>query len=210
MAGPYTRERLAEAAAGAATLTEAITALGADPRSATRRYLRERMRALDIDTSHFAPEGRRWSTETLTEAVAASRTMGEVLDRLGVPRVGGQHTHLSRRIKALGIDTSHFTGRADAGSARTRRTGQALLTRQEPGARRIPGARLRRAMLRAGVEDRCSGCGIPPWWRGQPLRLEVDHRDGDRSNNCPENLRLLCPNCHAATDTYRGRGKRAR
>ncbi|MCK1817347.1 HNH endonuclease [Streptomyces sp. XM4011] len=210
MAGPYTRERLAEAAAGAATLTEAIAALGADPRSPTRRYLRERMRALGIDTAHFTPENRRWSPEALAGAVAASQNMGEVLDRLGVPRVGGRHTHLSRRIRELGIDTSHFTGQARGGSAATRRTGPAILVRQDPGARRVPGARLRRAMLRAGIEDRCSGCGIPPAWRGQPLPLEVDHRDGDRNNNRPENLRLLCPNCHAATDTYRGRGKRTR
>ncbi|MET2717457.1 HNH endonuclease signature motif containing protein [Streptomyces harbinensis] len=210
MAGPYTRERLAEAAAGAATLTEAIAALGADPRSPTRRYLRERMRALGIDTVHFTPENRRWSPEQLTEAVAAARNMGEVLDRLGVPRVGGRHTHLSRRVRELGIDTSHFTGRTDVPPRRARRTPAEILVRQDSGARRIPGARLRRAMLRAGIEDRCSGCGIPPAWRGQPLPLEVDHRDGDRNNNRPENLRLLCPNCHAATDTYRGRGKRTR
>lgn len=29
--------------------------------------------------------------------------------------------------------------------------------------------------------------------------------NGDRTDNRLENLRLLCPNCHAQTDTYRGR-----
>ena len=28
--------------------------------------------------------------------------------------------------------------------------------------------------------------------------LEVHHIDGDRSNNEPENLRIICPNCHRA------------
>ncbi|MFE7013123.1 HNH endonuclease [Streptomyces sp. NPDC057651] len=42
---------------------------------------------------------------------------------------------------------------------------------------------------------------------GKPLRLEVDHLSGDWWDNRAENLRLLCPNCHAVTDTYRGRKK---
>jgi 5-methylcytosine-specific restriction endonuclease McrA len=35
--------------------------------------------------------------------------------------------------------------------------------------------------------------------------LELDHVNGDRADNRLENLRLVCPNCHAQTDTYRGR-----
>lgn len=35
--------------------------------------------------------------------------------------------------------------------------------------------------------------------------LQVDHMDGDSTNNCSSNLRLLCPNCHALTPTYGGR-----
>lgn len=37
--------------------------------------------------------------------------------------------------------------------------------------------------------------------------LEVDHIDGSHTNNHPDNLRLLCPNCHALTSTYRNRNK---
>lgn len=35
--------------------------------------------------------------------------------------------------------------------------------------------------------------------------LQVDHIDGDCSNSRVENLRLLCPNCHAMTETYCGK-----
>lgn len=50
----------------------------------------------------------------------------------------------------------------------------------------------------------CSGCGISKW-KDQDLSLELDHIDGDAANNKILNLRLLCPNCHSLTSTYRGR-----
>ncbi len=53
-------------------------------------------------------------------------------------------------------------------------------------------------------------CGTGPERNGLPLRLEVDHVNGDWWDNRRENLQLLCPNCHAVTDTYRGRRRRAR
>jgi hypothetical protein len=62
-------------------------------------------------------------------------------------------------------------------------------------------------MAAQGVADVCASCGTPPTWRGRPLPLEVDHIDGDWQNNLLRNLRLLCPNCHSVTDTYRGRNK---
>jgi predicted HNH restriction endonuclease len=46
---------------------------------------------------------------------------------------------------------------------------------------------------------------MEPYWQGRALALEVDHVDGDWRNNRRENLRLLCPNCHSTTGTYRGR-----
>ena len=42
-------------------------------------------------------------------------------------------------------------------------------------------------------------------WNGLPIPLELDHIDGDATNNFLVNLRLLCPNCHAQTDTYKGK-----
>lgn len=42
-------------------------------------------------------------------------------------------------------------------------------------------------------------------WCGKKIPLELDHIDGDPENNIRENLRLICPNCHAQTDTYKGK-----
>ncbi|MEV7613482.1 HNH endonuclease signature motif containing protein [Streptomyces sp. NPDC089799] len=204
----YTRERLEEAARTSRTLSEAMGRLGVDPQSGSRKYVRERMRKLDIDTSHFERDGVRWTKEVLGEAVAASTNMCEVLRRLGVEVVGGQHTHISRRVKAMGIDTSHFRLPSPAGRPKARLTPENLLVRQDrPSSRRRQSQHLKQALSMLGVPDVCQMCGIPGAWQGYPLPLEVDHLDGDWRNNLPENLRLLCPNCHSTTETYRGRGK---
>lgn len=58
--------------------------------------------------------------------------------------------------------------------------------------------------------EKCNGTK----WNNQSMPLELDHEDGDASNDLPDNLRLLCPNCHALTPTAkgknRGNGRKAR
>ena len=44
-------------------------------------------------------------------------------------------------------------------------------------------------------------------WVGKPIPLELDHIDGNASNNRLDNVRLLCPNCHATTPTHRAKNK---
>ncbi|MEU5301517.1 HNH endonuclease signature motif containing protein [Streptomyces noursei] len=208
---PYTRERLAAAASSSRTLSETLTKLGAYPRSSQRNYLRERMRKLGVDTSHFEREGVRWTRGTLQAAVSASTNMCEVLRHLGLEAVGGHHTHISRRIRAYGIDTSHFAPAVRTERMRfnqRRRTADEILVNATSAhAARTPNARLKRAMRELGADERCALCGIGPVWQGEPLPLEVDHVDGNWRDNRIENLRFLCPNCHSTTDSYRGRGK---
>ena len=57
--------------------------------------------------------------------------------------------------------------------------------------------------------SKCQECGwgeINPYTNKVPL--EVEHIDGDSQNNIFENLKLLCPNCHSLTETYKNIGSR--
>jgi len=68
--------------------------------------------------------------------------------------------------------------------------------------------KLRQRLLQDGVKSKlCESCKLFVW-NDQPIPLELDHIDGDKTNNELNNLRMLCPNCHAQTDHYRGRNMR--
>lgn len=58
-------------------------------------------------------------------------------------------------------------------------------------------------------DGKCNRCHLSEWF-GEPLTLELEHKDGCNDNNSRENLECLCPNCHSLTPTWRGRNKRAR
>jgi 5-methylcytosine-specific restriction endonuclease McrA len=49
----------------------------------------------------------------------------------------------------------------------------------------------------------CEVCDVSEW-NGNPLTLQVDHINGDATNNHPTNLQLICPNCHSQTESYAG------
>lgn len=202
MAARYTRELLEEAVRLAEHLDDAFRHCGGVPTPGSRRYLRGKLAEAGIDTSHLTTRRVRHTESRLREAVAAASSVKGVVRLLGVSQVGGNQAHIARRIAAYGIDTGHFT-RAPA--RRRGPTGPALLRLRTPDEGRTPGRRLRRALLAGGVAERCGMCGTGPRWNGRPLTLEVDHVDGRWWDDRPGNLRLLCPNCHAVTDTYRGR-----
>ena len=66
---------------------------------------------------------------------------------------------------------------------------------------------LKNRLIKEGVlKYKCVSCGLSEW-QNQPIGLELDHIDGNKYNHKLSNLRMLCPNCHSQTSTYRGRNK---
>jgi Zn finger protein HypA/HybF involved in hydrogenase expression len=66
----------------------------------------------------------------------------------------------------------------------------------------------KRILLKEGIlQYKCSRCELTEWL-GEPITLELDHINGNSRDNRIENFRLLCPNCHSQTPTFRRRGTR--
>ena len=67
---------------------------------------------------------------------------------------------------------------------------------------------IKRNLLKLGIlENRCEECDLSEW-RGKPLSIQIDHRNGIRDDHRLENLRMLCPNCHSQTETFAARNGR--
>lgn len=68
---------------------------------------------------------------------------------------------------------------------------------------------LKNRLIKEGIlSNICSECSCLPMWNDKPLSLQLDHINGDNTDNRLINLRLLCPNCHSQTDTFAGRNKK--
>lgn len=50
----------------------------------------------------------------------------------------------------------------------------------------------------------CECCKLTEWM-SKKIPLQLDHIDGNADNKTKDNFRLLCPNCHAQTETYCGK-----
>lgn len=150
---------------------------------------------------------RRYTDEQLRQAVEGSFTIRAVLQELGLKPLGGNYETVEKRIRELGLDTSHFLGsghlKGKSHNYSTRPLERILVHLKLENT-----WRLRNRLIRERVKaHQCEKCGNTEWM-GQPIPLELHHKDGDRTNHRLENLELLCPNCHAATDNYRGSKKK--
>lgn len=147
----------------------------------------------------------RWDRAALEQLISDSDSYASVLRGLGLAIHAGNYKTLHSKIDGWNLDTSHFVGRAWVGHRKTiPREAQPLEEILIEGGT-YSTAHLRVRLLRENVfEHRCQGCGLEEW-RGQPIPLELDHINGVSNDHRVENLRLLCPNCHALTPTWKGR-----
>jgi hypothetical protein len=144
--------------------------------------------------------------------VEASTSIRQILIGMGLKEAGGNYQTVKRRIAALGLKMDHFTGQGHLkGKENTWHPRTPLVELLvENSSYKGSTYKLKKRLLREGFfEYKCYGCRLTEW-RGQPIPLELEHKNGRRSDHRLVNLTLLCPNCHALTPTYRGRNIKPR
>lgn len=147
---------------------------------------------------------RKWNEKQLKNAVLSSYSYRSVLLKLDLKPCGGNYEQLKKYITEYSLDISHFTGQGwnkDRKHPVVVSTLEAKLTKNS----NWQSNRLRQQLIKSGMlEKKCSNCGGKTWL-GREMPLELDHINGIKTDNQIDNLRLLCPNCHALTSTYRGK-----
>lgn len=206
----WTDDELRDAIATSTSYRMAATKLGS---TESRRGVKESARRLGLDVSHFKKwdQPTRWTDDELRDAVRSARSIAHVLKTLSLQPAGGNYDVVHRRIAALSLDTSHFEGQAWNRGLVFRPNLPTPLVAVLVANRPTNSHALKRRLIREGLKPaHCELCG---WAERAPdgrLPLELDHVNGDRTDNRIGNLRILCPNCHSLQPTHRGLNKRSR
>jgi len=141
---------------------------------------------------------RNISTEAILNAIANTSSMREAALYLQIP-----NGTFREKAKKLGV---YVPNQGRKGGLRTAYQIAANENRRK-STYEVSRNTIKAKFLReTNPKYECDDCGIYEW-KNKPLSLQLDHIDGNPTNNDFSNLRLLCPNCHTQTPTW-GRKKR--
>jgi 5-methylcytosine-specific restriction endonuclease McrA len=146
---------------------------------------------------------RSWTDEDLVAAVRDGNSVVDCIRALGLSDKSAKNwTRVRAQIDALGLSTVHWQREA------TRPGAKIPLSEILVKGSTYATSTLRLRLLSEGVlEHRCASCERTEWL-GQPIALELEHINGVSNDHRLDNLKMLCPNCHAQTPTWRGRKNR--
>jgi hypothetical protein len=130
----------------------------------------------------------KYKKEELELAVKSSTSFRQVLQYLNKSG-GGSQSIIKNAINHYEIDTSHFNGQAW-------NKGKSVI--QNP---KTKSAWKNKLIIERG--HKCQTCNLTKWVSGNAVPLELEHVDGNNKNNVKDNLKLLCPNCHSQTKTWK-------
>jgi len=152
----------------------------------------------------------RTEEQQVRDAVANARSYASTLDQLGLIASGANYKWLKHKIRLYSLNIEHMKGQAwsrgvknKSHNGRERPLEEVLIENSDYRCTNSLKIKLLKYKL---LKYECNECGISEW-RNKKLSLHLDHINGVNDDNRIENLRLLCPNCHAQTQTYAGNNR---
>ena len=143
-------------------------------------------------------------------AAKASRSIAGMCRYLGLKPCGGNYKIMHNAIKEYGLDISHFTGQGWNTGLQFKPFEAKPIEDILVNDSNYQSHKLKVRLLKEGIKENiCERCGLKEW-QEFPIPLELHHINGNNTDNRLENLVLLCPNCHALTESYRGKNKKQR
>lgn len=142
----------------------------------------------------------KYTKEIMEKACEGALSIAQVCRNLGLKPVGGNYKTVKSNLDRFGIDVSHFTGqRWNKGLKHIDKTSRYSLDDILKENVDYKSSDLKERLIAAGLKkNECEICGYAE-------NLELHHINGNHYDNRLENIQILCPNCHAKTDNYRGR-----
>lgn len=169
--------------------------------SVSRKKLNNAIDKFNIPINHFSNIKTYWKDIEfeLREIVKHETTYVGVLRKLNRQPRAGNYKTLQKYITIYNIDVSHFNPNT---APSNKIPLQEILEGMHPTYKsHALKNRLYDADLKKPI---CECCGITTW-NDNPISLELDHINGVSDDHRYDNLRILCPNCHSQTPTFKGR-----
>ena len=146
--------------------------------------------------------------EEFEEAAKQSHSIAGMCRKLDLKPCGGNYRLMYNAIEKFALDTSHFTGQGWNTGLKFKPFEAKPIEEILIANSSYQSFKLKRRLLDEGLKEyKCELCGLYEW-QDNPIPLELHHINGNNRDNRLDNLKLLCPNCHALTDSYRGRNKK--
>lgn len=152
---------------------------------------------------------KKITKEEYVNAAVNAFSFAGMLRNLGLKPCGGNYKVVHNAITEYQIDISHFTGQGwNVGLKfipKKARNLEEILTENSY----YNTFKLKNRLFKEGLKEKRCECCKRTEWMGKEIPLELHHKNGVNNDNRIENLEILCPNCHALTDNYRGLNKGA-
>ena len=141
--------------------------------------------------------------QELEQLVKESITLKECLIKLGLHSTSSNsYKKLNYFISLYEIDISHFKKGGIDSVKRHKLPLDDILNGLHP---LYDSNKLKKRLIKLKYFERCCDTCKLFMWNDLPIPLALDHKDGNSTNHALQNLRLLCPNCHAQTANFCGK-----